>query len=247
MPETDLNDGSQQLIDLYNEVDAFMRRQYGRDKFADHTFLIQELAAKHRVIARHQQEMRAIAQLRNSLVHNPFAHIEGPISQPNPEVIKRYRSIRDKLLNPLDALSIAIPAKNIHSAALTTNIIELLRTMNEHIYTHVPIIDDGKLIGIFSENTLLSYLADTGEAIITKDMTVADFADFVPLKAHFSEAFVFLPKIASLSQIYEVFNKAIHKHERVGMIFITQNGNEDEKPLGIITAWDLASPEFELG
>jgi CBS domain-containing protein len=242
-----LNEGSQQLIELYNEVDAFMRQLYGRDKYADHNFLIQELAAKNRVIARHQQEMRAVAQLRNSLVHNPFAHIEGPISQPHPEVVNRYRKIRDSLLYPLDALNIAIPASKIYTATLTTNAIELLRTMNKNIYTHVPIMEGERLVGIFSENTLLSFLADAGEAIITKDMTVADFAKHIPLEAHASEVFIFLPKSARLSQIFEVFNKAIHKHERIGMVFITEHGKGTEKPLGIITAWDLASPEFELG
>jgi CBS domain-containing protein len=130
---------------------------------------------------------------------------------------------------------------------MTTNVIQLLRTMNKNIYTHVPIMDGDKLVGIFSENTLLSYLADAGEAIITDDMTVADFADCIPLKAHASELFVFLPRSARLSQIFEVFNKAIHKHERIGMVFITEHGEENEKPLGIITAWDLASPDFELG
>ncbi len=238
---------SERLLELYNEVDAFMRHQYGQDKYADHTFLITELSVKNRVIAQYQQELRAIAQLRNSLVHNPFAHFKGAIAQPDPEIVRRYEVIRNALLHPRDALSIAIPASKIYTAKLETNAIELLRTMNDNIYTHVPIMDGNTLVGIFSENTVLSFLADAGEAIITNDMTVADFADYIPLKAHASEAFVFLPRSARLSQVFEVFNIAIHKHERIGMMFVTEHGKESEKPLGIITAWDLASPDFELG
>jgi predicted transcriptional regulator len=244
---SDYSGGSQELIELYNEVDAFMRQQYKQDKFTDHAFLITELSPKNRVIARHQQEMRAVAQIRNSIVHSSFAHLSGPILEPNPDVIKRYRNIRDALLHPANALSIAIPAQNIYTATQQTNIIELLRSMNEHIYTHVPIMDGDELIGILSENTLLSYIAEAGEVVITKDMTVADFKDHIPLTSHASEVFVFLPRDVSLSQIFEIFNKAIHKHERIGMVFITEHGKESEKPLGILTAWDLASPEFELG
>lgn len=244
---SDYSGGSQELIELYNEVDAFMRQHYKQDKYTDHAFLIQELAPKNRVIARHQQEMRAVAQLRNSIAHTSFAHLTGPILEPNPEVIKRYHLIRDALLHPANALSIAIPAQHIYTATPQTNVIELLRSMNENIYTHVPIMEDDKLIGIFSENTLLSYIADAGEAVITKDMTVADFKEHIPLSSHASEIFVFLPREISLSRIFEVFNKAIHKHERIGMVFITEHGKADEKPLGIITAWDLASPDFELG
>jgi CBS domain-containing protein len=245
MPET--REPSQELVDLYNEVDAYMRQQYKHDKYSDHIFLIQELAPKNRVIARHQQEMRAVAQIRNIIIHNAFGHIVGPVLQPHTEVVKRYRAVRDALLHPAEALSIAILAHRIYTASMDTNAIKLLKKMNENIYTHVPIMDGDTLLGIFSENTLLAYTADAGEAIITKDMTVVDFAEYIPLKNHASEAFEFLPRNASLGKVYEVFNKAISKHVRIGMVFITEHGREDEKPLGVITAWDLASPEYEVG
>ncbi len=236
----------QSLLELYNEVDAFLRQQYKSDRYADHAFLIQEVARTNRVVARHQQEMRAVAQLRNSLVHNPFAGMGGPLAQPNAELVKRYQAIRDALLHPHTALSIAVPAAKIYTAGLDTKLSIVLETMNDNIYTHVPIIADGVMLGIFSENTLLAYMATNGEVIITKDMTIAEFQDFLPLPAHKGEWFSFLPKKAGLSDVYAVFNHAIHQHRRIGMVFITEHGKEEEKPLGIITAWDLASPEFEL-
>lgn len=236
-----------QLIQLYNEVDAFLRQQYKHDRYADHSFLIQELAGSNRVVARHQQEMRAVAQLRNSLVHNPFGASAQPIAQPHPVVVKRYTDIHDALLNPHSALSIAILAQQIYTTRLDSKLSDVLVAMDKNIYTHVPVIKDDKMIGIFSENTLLSYLAESGEVIITDDMTIADFAEYIPLKSHRSESFAFLPRTASLNQVFEVFNKAIHKHIRIGLLIITEHGDENERPLGIITAWDLASPEFELG
>lgn len=102
------------------------------------------------------------------------------------------------------------------------------------------------MIGIFSENTLLGYLADNVEAIILDDMKIADFKKYLPLGSHRSEAFEFLPRSAELSSVYGVFNQAIKAHRRIGMLFVTQNGKPSEQLLGIITAWDLASPEFEL-
>lgn len=238
---------AQQLLRLYNDVDAFLRQQYKQDKYTDHTFLIQQLAATNRIVARYQQEMRAIAQLRNNLVHNPFSSVAEPIAYPHPEVVKRYKDIRDALLNPHSAISIAIPVHKIYTARLDSKLFKVLKDMDENIYTHVPIIENDKMVGVFSENTLLSFLAETGEAVITEDMTIANFADYVPLKSHRSESFIFLPRRASLSTLFDSFNKAIHRHERIGMVFITEHGSETEKPLGIITAWDLASPDLELG
>ena len=244
MPQS--SKSAEELVTIYNEIDQYLRQQYKFDKYADHSFLIQEVGRSNAIVARHQQELRAMAQLRNSIVHNPLSSIASPIASPHPVVIKRYQAIKDALLNPRTALSIAIPAHKIYTARLDSSLNEVLRQMNKNIYTHVPIIKENKMVGIFSENSLLSYLAEAGEAIITNDMTIGDLADYLPLKSHQGECFEFLPRKATLSQVFEVFNKAIHKHQRVGMLFITEHGHAGERPLGIITAWDLASPDFEL-
>ncbi len=236
---------AEQLLAIYNQIDAHLRAQYRRDVHADHSFLIAELARSNRVVARHQQELRAIAQLRNSLVHNPMASVAQPFASPHPLIVERYGQIRDALLHPANALSVAIPAQKIYTATLTTNLADVLQKMDKNTYTHVPIIEKNTMVGIFSENTLLSYLAEEGEAVITRDMTMADFKDFLPLGAHRSEAFAFLHRNASFSEVFEIFNKAIKVRQRIGMVFITQTGKSHEKPLGIVTAWDLASPDFE--
>ena len=87
---TEANKTDEELLKIYNEIDAFMRQQRGNDAYADHTYLIQELSQSNRVIARHQQELRAIAQLRNILVHNPFTSISDPIAYASSAVVERY-------------------------------------------------------------------------------------------------------------------------------------------------------------
>ncbi len=234
------------LLDLYNEVDHFMRKEGKKDKQADHSFLIQELAATNPVVARNQQIMRSVAQIRNTLVHNPIPSTAQPLVQPNPHLVETYRGIRDALMNPLNALSIAIPRQQIFTTKLGANLGEVMKKMDQNIFTHVPVIENETMVGVFSENTLLSYLAESGEAIITKDMKVGDLKEFLPLSAHHGESFVFVARNTPLNKIYEIFNDAIQVRRRIGMIFVTQHGKADEKLLGIITAWDLASPEFQL-
>jgi CBS domain-containing protein len=234
------------LLDLYNEVDHWLRKECKRDKHADHSFLIQELAGSNPTVARNQQLMRAVAQIRNSLVHNPIPSVAQPLIEPHPQLVASYRQLRDALMNPLKALSIAVPRQQLYTTTMDANLGEVMKAMDENIFTHVPIIENDKMIGIFSENTLLSYLAETGEGIITKDMKIGDLKKFLPLSAHRGESFVFAGRNTPLSEIYKIFNDAIQVRRRIGMIFITQSGKENEKLLGIITAWDLASPDFQL-
>lgn len=241
---TDKNPAVELLI-IYNEIDAFLRQQSNSDRHAEHSFLLQQAAKSNAVIARHESELRAIAQLRNNIVHNPLGDTISPIATPHPELIKRYSQIRNHLLKPQTALSIAIPASKLYTAALKSPLNEVLKAMDQHIFTHVPIIENNQMIGVFSENTILSYLADNYEVIILGNMTIADFSDYLPLAAHKGERFAFLPRRASLSDVYKVFNQAIEAKQRIGMVFVTEHGRDSEKPLGVITAWDLAAPIFD--
>src|SRR5665213_3530626 len=96
----------QELLDLYNEIDHWLRKIYGKDKFVEHGYLIQELSATNHVVAKHQQVLRTAAQIRNSLIHNPLAPTVQPLVQPNPALVTAYRDIRNALMSPLTALSI---------------------------------------------------------------------------------------------------------------------------------------------
>lgn len=236
-----------ELLNLYNEIDHFLRREGKKDKDADHAFLILELSTVNPTVARNQQLLRAVAQVRNNLVHNPIPSVAQPLVDPNPRLVEMYRDVRDTLLNPPKALSIAIPGQDIYTTTLSAKLSAVMQAMDDHVFTHVPVLDnDDRMIGVFSENSLLSYLADNGEGIITKDMKIEDIREFLPLKAHRGESFVFVSRNTPLSKIYEIFNEAIQVRQRIGMVFVTQNGRESEKLLGIITAWDLASPEFQF-
>ncbi len=234
-----------ELLAIYNEIDAFLRSQPASDRHADHSFLLQQVTRTNAVIARHEAELRAIAQLRNTIVHNPMSDTVSPIATPHVELVKRYRQIRDHLLKPQTALSIAVPGSKLYTATLLSPLHQTIKDMSEHIYTHVPILEGDRMIGIFSENSILNYLADNDEVIILKDMTMNDFKPYLPMESHRGEHFAFLPRQASLAEVYDVFNRAIKVHQRIGMVFITEHGQATEKPLGIITAWDLATPLFD--
>jgi CBS domain-containing protein len=239
------SDTYKRLLQLYNQLDAFMRQEFDVDRYADHSSLLAEGAKANRVIAHHLQELRAVAQLRNSLVHNPMPMLGDPIAVPQPQLVERYADIIRAIQQPVTAMSVAVPVQQLYTATLATELGEVIQTMDKNTYTHVPIIEDGQLIGIFSENTLLSYLAESGDAIITKDMKLSEFKSFLPLDAHHGEKFCFVSRKASLSEVYQLFNKAIKVRQRIGLVFITQSGLASQKPLGIITAWDLANASLD--
>ncbi len=235
----------ERFLSIYNQLDSYMRKTLKSETYTDHSHLLQLMARTHRLFARYEHELKVFANLRNVLVHNPFMETANPIAVPNSAIVERYQQINKAILNPPTALSIAIPAAMIYTTTLDSPALPVMKLMNDKVYTHVPVIEKESMVGVFSENTILSYLTHNEDSIITSDLTIREFCDFIGFDKHTGEHFSFIGRDAMLADVYAMFNAAVKAHKRLGMLFITQHGKESEKLLGIITAWDLASPDFD--
>ena len=118
---------------------------------------------------------------------------------------------------------------------------ETMILMNKEAYNHIPIMDDNVLVGVFSPNTVFSMQVDKGFTGIDEKLQFKDIKRFIDYKADRTQSYRFIPQDMLVSDIGEIFSKASDKNDRIGMIFVTHNGKEKEKILGIITAWDVAS------
>jgi len=230
---------SEKFIALYNQLDAYMRNQLKMDRYVDHSTLLREMSTKNKLFSDYIQDLRTFADMRNMLTHNPYKRDADPLFKLHPYITKRYAEIVNLLLNPPKALSVAVPGAVIFTATLDTPLQTLMKTMTEKNYTHVPIMEGDEMVGIFSENTLLSYLVTNQEGLILKDATLADFADFIKPENHINEYFEFVPRNILLSRVEEIFRKGVTDKKRIAVVYVTENGKSTEKILGMLTPWDI--------
>lgn len=234
---------SEKFIALYNQLDTYMRTQLRADRYIDHSTLLREMSQKNRVFSDYLQDLRMFADVRNMLVHNPYKKDADPLILPHAYIVKKYEEIVNLVLRPPKALSVAIPRAIIFTATLDSSIQQLMNIMAEKNYTHIPIIEDDIMIGIFSENTLLSYLVANQEGIILKDAKVEDFKEFVEIENHINEYFEFVSRSTLLSEVEEIFHKGLVDKKRIALAYITETGKNTEKILGMITPWDIVAPK----
>lgn len=235
------NAESEKFIALYNQFDNYMRNQLGVGRSVNHSTLLHEMSLKNKVISDYLSDLRMFAEVRNMLIHNPYKKNADPLFYPHTYVTEKYAEIIDLILHPPKALSIAIPGAKIYTATPDTLIQKIMKAMVEKNYTHVPIIEEGKMIGIFSENILLSFLVANQEGIILKDATVKDFFDFIPLEKHMNEYFEFVSRNTLLSEVDSIFGVGVKNGKRIAVVYITEHGKSTEKILGMITPWDLTA------
>ncbi|MGI6606689.1 MAG: CBS domain-containing protein [Peptococcia bacterium] len=229
------------FITIYNELDEYMRKYLQEDERVPHTELIKKMVQKSSVFNAHKHELKSFASLRNAIVHNPDKKNADPIAEPHSAVITRYESIKNQVLDPPRALdTIAVKASNIFIATLNSNALNVMKEMSKNTYTHVPVLDKGVLIGVFSESTLFSYIIKNGVLFIEDDVLIKEFEEFIPIDKHESECFEFVSKKALVIDIENIFQIGLKDQKRISVVFITENGKPKEKILGMITAWDLA-------
>jgi CBS domain-containing protein len=231
----------QEFIDLYNTLDDYLRKELRSEKNIDHSILLRMMAERNRIVDIYQKDFRMFSRIRNMLVHNPYPRNANPLFYPHEYVLNKYKELVSLVLNPPKALSIAVPGGKIYTAKLSTRIHKLMKIMVKNNYTHIPILKDNKLIGIFSENTLLSYLVGEKETIILKDATVEIFKDYIKPEKHLNEYFEFVARDALLEEIEEIFSRGMKGGKRVAVVYITHSGKFTEQLLGMITPWDLAN------
>ena len=230
---------TEKFIQHYNEIDEFLRSHQKDGEYIPFSQLLRD--SNNRVVRLNYSILKQFADLRNILSHS-----KEEIAEPTNEAVERFKQIEQAIINPPNALNkLAIRKNEIFTAKLRDNVLHVIEIMNKNIYTHAPVVNENEvLVGVFSEETLFSYLAEKKEVIIDQTVIIKEFEDFIPLKKHRSEYFEFVPKNSDVFQIELLFKNYIKDKKRLGMVFITENGKTEETILGIMTAWDLGKKDL---
>lgn len=183
--------------------------------------------------------------VRNFLVHNPKVNGEYAIV-PSDKLIEFMQRCVDRIKNPLKAMDYAIKINNMYTAGLSSRILDIVRHMRINGFTHVPIMENNRLIGVFSANVLFGYLADARMEDITLDARVEQFVDHIALHNHTNEYFTFMAKDVTLYEVSQRFKIDAKTMKQLCAIFLTETGKSDERVLAMITPYSLLRDAPEL-
>lgn len=202
--------------------------------------LIDELSKKNSVVRRNKKELDLMRDVRNLNSHE-FAKEYGYVVCPNPEMNSRLKSIIEEITNPptIYTSNMSIKRQEMYCKSLEDNIETTIKDMIDKVYTHIPIIENEVLIGVFSENTLLDIVNAKGGIIIDEDTKFNEIVDYIKIEEHSTEEFLFVSRNTNIYDVEDLFKDYFIKKKRLGCVYITEHGKENEKILGMTTAWDV--------
>lgn len=225
-----------QFLTAFNQIERYLRSEFDVTEHLGFKRLVDRLSHENALVALYKQDLIEFVELRNAIVHKSTGL---PIAEPSDEALVAITELEKKLTNPPMALDIA--SKPVYTATVQDTIAEVVRTMHTEHYIYVPIYNDRQFVGIFSENSLIKWLAATATetGFVIKEQLLSELQDFFDGQEDKHNAYLFVAKNVDAFTVREYFTSYLSERKRLNAVFVTSHGSPQEEILGIVTAWDI--------
>jgi hypothetical protein len=219
------------FLTLYNSLNDYLEQNAGQaSSFVDR---LEALAPKHRIIRQNIAKLKDYRDLRNILVHRHDPN-GGIIAIPTEQALQEFEQIVQTLVSP----SKLIPQfqRDIHLFFPSDPLAIALRYMGDNDYSQV-VVQAEKNFSLLTVEGIARWLEEQAkdEIIDIKDAHIEDAQ-----KHERAENVSFMNRNQTADDALSTFRLAIEqKRPRIYALLITERGKLTEKPLGIVTPWDL--------
>ncbi|WP_310559852.1 CBS domain-containing protein [Flavobacterium sp.] len=193
--------------------------------------------SKNSLISRFQEDLYSFSNLRNILSHEPKKNGDY-IAKPSDFAVNRIKEIYQLITNP----PLVFPKFKFEVLGAQNNdyLNYILNEMNEKSFSQFPVYENGVLIELINTNTisrwLFSKLEENGN-IISVESKVSDLITHIEFKHNYK----FISKKTNVFEAFNKFKNQIKNEKRnLDVLFITENGKQNEKVEGLVTIEDIA-------
>lgn len=226
---------SDEFLNLYKTLEELLAEKYG-EKTRFGSVVVQFMNDSEG--KQFKDKLNLCREIRNLLSHHP--EIDGEsIVEPSQAMIDILNDVIAYVKRPPLALDFATPYKNLLKVSPHQKVIPVMKKMERRGFSHVPVIDGDRFVGVFSIGTIFMYISANQPLAVDYDMDIGDFDEFLPLDAHTTERFCFMPQTATVIDLKAAFEQPAQRSRRLAAIFITASGSKNDPLLGMITPWDV--------
>ena len=188
-------------------------------------------------------QLECCREIRNLISHYPKEKGAFPI-EPSVEMVRFLEELIYRMSNRPKCRDVGVSFKNMYWRTMKDSVTEAMAAMREGSFTHVPILEGRKLIGMFDPVSLFNYLADSS-SVDLENLTFADIRDYLSLEGRRMEIFTFHHQFMFLDELQEVFQKQYRKGRRISAAFLTNTGSRDENIIAMLTSWDVLGKDLQ--
>lgn len=217
----------------FNRIHSWLQKtaqDVPSDKYSE---LLRVNYPKHSIIRKYYHDLKMYGRLRNSLVHDKIA-LDFYIAEPHESVVEKIERIAALVSDPKGALGIA--TRPVFYFTEGTSLIDVLKIIQKRSYSQFPVYNEEGFKWLLTSNCIVQWLAGN---LLEGGNTEADtkISDLEHLNT--GRVVEFAPKNIDIFEVEDIFEKYHQENKKLEAVLITENGKSAERPIGIITPWDL--------
>jgi len=224
------------FLQKYRVLEGLLEKRYDGHKMSSSSVVMEYIRDPDSDPVR--VDLDLLREIRNILSHNADAN-GSAVVEPSQAMLDRLDAIIAHVRRVRPAVDYGTPADRILSAHPNDNILNVMRNMHKNGYSHVPVVNKGRLTGVFSVKCLFDHLAKNGMNSLDDDARIADLGEDIRVDSHMGERYMFVSKETSIVSVRCAYENRREKNRRLGMVFVTKNGSADEPILCMISPWDV--------
>lgn len=225
-------ENSKRYLNAFNEIEDALRRLVSAVKGERFYELIRKAAQKERSIKTYSDDLKEFADLRNAIVHERCGG--EPIAEPHYNTVLRIEGIRDYIIAPPTVEPIFF--NDVITCKPDDGIGETAKIMLKNSFSQIPIYKDKDFKGLLTTETISRWLADRLE---TDDMLLEENVGTVATFCEYDDNYRFISRRTTLFDVLEHFDDFTKRGRNLDALIITHSGKINQKPLGIVTVYDL--------
>jgi len=228
------------FLQKYRVLEGLLEKRYDGEKMSSSSVVMEYIRDPDSAPVR--VDLDLIREIRNILSHNAGPD-GGAVVQPSAAMIERLDQIIDHVKRVQPAKDFGTAADKILFAHPNDSVQDVMRNMRSHGYSHVPVTDKGKLIGIFSIKCLFDYLAENGLSSLNQTTRIRDLGGNIRIDNRRGERYLFVPEDTSIIRVRSAFRSHGERDNRLRVVFVTQNGSPSEKIICMLSPWDVLNEQ----
>ncbi len=217
------------FIGLYNQLADHLITLTGSNQFERFYHLIDMAAEKNAAVKLHAQQLKKYGDFRNVIEHN-----NEFFDEPSEGTLARFQALAKSILSPEPLLPTF--QKDVHCFSSSELLGSALGYMRTNDYSQV-VVHNGEKLALLTLEGVARWLAQSSE----DDHVLLKKSIIEHALAHENEgSFGVMGRNHSVYDAKDAFSRPLGSNKtRLHAMIITQNGKIEEKPLGIVTPWDI--------
>ncbi len=227
------------FLKRYAVLESSLREYYKNNNlsFSVVTKRIFELKESNNKEKRYKgMKLEVAKQLRNNLAHLIKDESGNDYFEVSDDIIKFINEEIRFITESISAYGMCQSIDNIETCKKNDKVIDVLKIMRDTKHSHIPVLENGKVIGIFNMQTILDKILKEKTFTLDDKTIVLDLMSDV--KDCYAFDFDFISRDKTFHDIEKMFERQKDNKE-LKMLFVTNNGLKTERLIGIITAYDV--------